>query len=115
MLEDTFIFDADSHWCEPPDLFTKIAPPEYRDRVPRVEEVDGQKMWVFDGHPVGRFSAGGVIARDGSKEEANIALHEWEHEQRHWRLEHGGFVEHGCERHRRSRTGHCGEREGQAG
>ncbi len=28
--------------------------------------VDGQARWVVDGHPVGRFSAGGVIARDGS-------------------------------------------------
>jgi uncharacterized protein len=42
-----------------------------------VEEVDGEPMWVFDGHPVGRFSAGGVIARDGSKEAADIALNHW--------------------------------------
>jgi predicted TIM-barrel fold metal-dependent hydrolase len=60
-----------------------MAPAEYKDRVPRVETVDGQKMWVFDGHPVGRFSAGGVIDRNGVKEEANIALHEWEHEMIH--------------------------------
>jgi predicted TIM-barrel fold metal-dependent hydrolase len=79
----SFIVDADSHWCEPPDLFTKLAPAEYKDRVPRVEDVDGQKMWVFDGHPLGRFSAGGVIDRNGAKEEANIALHEWEHEMIH--------------------------------
>jgi uncharacterized protein len=72
-----YIVDADSHWSEPPDLFTKRAPAGYEDRVPRVEEVDGQPMWVFDGHPVGRFSAAGVIARDGTKEEAHRALHEW--------------------------------------
>jgi predicted TIM-barrel fold metal-dependent hydrolase len=80
---DTFIVDADSHWCEQPDWFTSIAPAKYKDRVPRVEEVDGERMWVFDGHPVGRYSAGGVIARDGSKEEADIALHQWSHEQIH--------------------------------
>ncbi len=78
-----FIVDADSHWCEPPDLFTKMAPAEYKDRVPHVEVVDGERMWVFDGHPMGRFSAGGVIDRDGVKEEANIALFEWEHEMIH--------------------------------
>jgi predicted TIM-barrel fold metal-dependent hydrolase len=60
-----------------------MAPAEYRDRVPRVEEVDGQPMWVFDGHPVGRFSAGGVVARDGSKEESDIALHSWTIDQIH--------------------------------
>jgi hypothetical protein len=61
MTQDSLIVDADSHWCEPPDLFTKLAPPAYRDRMPHVEEVDGEQMWVFDGHPVSRYSAGGVI------------------------------------------------------
>ncbi|SEG83946.1 Predicted metal-dependent hydrolase, TIM-barrel fold [Thermomonospora echinospora] len=60
-----------------------MAPAEYRDRVPRVEEVDGRLMWVFDGQPVGRFSAGGVVARDGSKEESEIALHSWTIDQIH--------------------------------
>jgi uncharacterized protein len=83
VIEDTFVVDADSHWCEPPDLFTRLAPEAYKDRVPHVEVVDGQRMWVFDGKPVGRFSAGGVIGRDGSKEAADIALHHWEHEQIH--------------------------------
>jgi predicted TIM-barrel fold metal-dependent hydrolase len=77
MLRDLFVVDADSHWSEPADLFTKRAPDRYRDRVPRVEEVDGQPMWVFDGHVVGRFSAAGVIGRDGRKESAHKALFEW--------------------------------------
>src|ERR1700739_72775 len=80
MLKDMLVVDADSHWCEPPDLFTKRAPAAFKDRVPRVEEVDGQKMWVFDGHPVSRASAGGVIARDGTKESSFRALMEWDHE-----------------------------------
>ena len=83
MLNDMLIVDADSHWCEAPDLFTKRAPAAFRDRVPRVEEVDGQSMWVFDGQPVGRFSAGGVIGRDGSKESAHRALFEWSHDDVH--------------------------------
>ncbi len=81
--EGLFVFDADSHWCERPDLFTSRAPAAVRDRMPRVEDVDGQPMWVFDGHPMGRFSAGGVIARDGSKEEADIALNHWTIDQVH--------------------------------
>src|SRR5688500_16523163 len=78
-----FIVDADSHWSEPHDLFTSRAPAAIKDRVPRVEDVDGTLMWVFDGHPVGRFSAAGVIGRDGTKEEAHIALHEWTIDQVH--------------------------------
>ncbi|GAA0949746.1 amidohydrolase family protein [Actinocorallia libanotica] len=83
MTKTDFVVDADSHWCERPDLFTSLAPPEYRDRVPQVREVDGQLMWVFDGQPSGKFSAGGVVARDGSKEESEIALHTWTIDQIH--------------------------------
>ncbi len=83
MLNDMLVIDADSHWCEAPDLFTKRAPAAFRDRVPRVEEVDGQPTWVFDGHPVGRYSAGGVIGRDGAKESAHRALFEWTHDEIH--------------------------------
>ena len=83
MLRDMLVVDADSHWCEAPDLFTSRAPEAFKDRVPRVEEVDGQPTWVFDGHPVGRFGAAGVIARDGHKEEAHRALMEWSHDEVH--------------------------------
>jgi predicted TIM-barrel fold metal-dependent hydrolase len=82
-LGDLYIVDSDSHWSEPPDLFTSRAPKELVDRVPRVEEVDGMPMWVFDGQPVGQYSAAGVIGRDGKKEEAHTALMEWTHDEVH--------------------------------
>jgi predicted TIM-barrel fold metal-dependent hydrolase len=72
-----FIVDADSHWCEVPDLFTRMAPAEYRDRVPHVEIVDGERRWVMDGHPLSKAGAGAVIARDRSKESSYRALNEW--------------------------------------
>lgn len=81
--DGVFVFDCDSHWSERPDLFTSRAPAALRDRVPHVEEVEGERMWVFDGHPFGRFGAGGVIARDGTKESADIALNQWTIEQIH--------------------------------
>jgi uncharacterized protein len=83
MSRTNYVVDADSHWSEPPDLFTKRAPAEFKDRVPQVEEVDGQLTWVFDGHPVGRFSAAGVIARDGHKESSATALYEWTTDEIH--------------------------------
>jgi predicted TIM-barrel fold metal-dependent hydrolase len=75
--DGSFVVDADSHWTEPPDLFTKRAPEKYKDRVPRVELVDGEPSWVFDGNVIGRASAGAVIGRDGRKEQAQKALFEW--------------------------------------
>jgi predicted TIM-barrel fold metal-dependent hydrolase len=77
MLRDLFVVDADSHWSEPADLFTKRAPARFRDRVPHVEVVDGEPSWIFDGNVVGRHSAAGVIGRDGTKEQAHRALFEW--------------------------------------
>jgi predicted TIM-barrel fold metal-dependent hydrolase len=82
-LRQQFVVDADSHFSEPEDFFTSLAPAKYKERVPHVEVVDGQRMWVFDGQTMGRYSAGGVIGVDGSKEEAQTALFEWEHEKIH--------------------------------
>jgi predicted TIM-barrel fold metal-dependent hydrolase len=83
MLDTMFIVDSDSHWSEPPDLFTKRAPAAFKERVPRVEDVDGEPMWVFDGHVAGRYGAAGVIGRDGRKETAHRALFEWGHDEVH--------------------------------
>ena len=83
MSETSFVVDADSHWSEPADLFTKRAPSLYRDRVPRVELVDGQPTWVFDGHPIGQYSAAGVIDRSGRKESSHKALFGWSHDEVH--------------------------------
>ena len=83
MSDTMFIVDADSHWSETEDLFTSRAPAAYRDRLPHVEEVDGVRTWIFDGVPMGRYSSGGVIGRDGHKEEAQTALFEWSIEDIH--------------------------------
>ena len=48
---DLLVIVADSHWSEPPDLFTTLAPAAYQDRLSRVETIDGEQMWVFDGIP----------------------------------------------------------------
>jgi len=37
VAETSPVVDADSHWCERPDLFISLAPVRYRDRVPRME------------------------------------------------------------------------------
>lgn len=83
MLETKYVVDADSHWSEPPDLFTSRAPEKYRDRVPRVEFIDDQATWVFDGHPVGRAGAGAVIGRDGKKADSATALDGWINKDAH--------------------------------
>ena len=77
MYENSLVIDADSHWTEPHDLFTKRAPAHLRDRVPRVEEIDGMPHWVFDGHPMGMATGAAVVGRDGQKVSAQLGLYEW--------------------------------------
>ncbi len=67
LAEDVRVIDADTHLTEAHDLWTKRAPAKYKDRVPRVEEIDGQPTWVVDGSPLGFAGGGGVIDREGEK------------------------------------------------
>ncbi len=67
LAEDVRVIDADTHLTEAPDLWTKRAPAEYKDRVLHVEEVEGQPTWVVDGVELGFALGGGVIDRDGEK------------------------------------------------
>ncbi len=82
-LSELFVVDADSHWSEPADLFTKRAPSHLKDRVPHHEDVDGQRMWVMDGVPIGAAVAGAVIGKDGHKAPALESLSVWPVEEAH--------------------------------
>jgi predicted TIM-barrel fold metal-dependent hydrolase len=44
------IIDADTHLTEPHDLWTRRAPAKWKDRVPQVKLLDGQRSWVIDGN-----------------------------------------------------------------
>ncbi len=62
------IIDTDTHWSEPPDLWTSFAPAKYRDLVPQIKERKGRKQWVVNGDiPLGGDSALSAIAPDGEK------------------------------------------------
>ncbi len=88
-----FVLDADAHWSEPADLFTKNAPAAIRDKLPRVKEADvphyltgvpqRQLAWVFEDKVIGPFSAGGVIDREGNKCNPHISLYEWDFDEVH--------------------------------
>src|ERR1700760_110412 len=67
VAEDVRVIDADTHLTEAHDLWIKRAPAQYKDRVPRVEDIDGQPTWVVDGAQLGFAGGGGVIDRDGQK------------------------------------------------
>ena len=69
------VIDIDSHYTEPPDLWTSRAPASYKERVPRVvPDEEGRARWVVDGDvdfgPLG-FT---VVKQDGEKAYGMISL-----------------------------------------
>jgi len=82
-LDQVRVIDTDTHLTERHDLWTSRAPTKFKDRVPRVEKVDGAATWVVDGAVLGRAGAGGVIDRNGVKGRSFEGLYEWEIEQAH--------------------------------
>jgi predicted TIM-barrel fold metal-dependent hydrolase len=77
------IVDADTHLIEAADVWTSRAPAAIKERVPRVEEVDGKETWVMDGNILGPAFIGGVIRADGAKIETDVAYSEWRFEDVH--------------------------------
>jgi uncharacterized protein len=67
MLDDVRVIDADTHFTEPPDLWTRGAPAKYKDRVLHIEDIDGQPTWVVDGVKFTVARGCGVVDRDGGK------------------------------------------------
>ncbi|MDQ1534395.1 MAG: hypothetical protein QOF28_2156 [Actinomycetota bacterium] len=83
-LDQVKVVDADTHMTERHDLWTSRAPAKFKDRVPRVEQVDGSATWIVEGGAVlGRAGAGGVVDKHGKKGRSFEGLYEWEIDQAH--------------------------------
>jgi len=77
------IIDVDTHLSEPPDLWTSRAPAGWRDRLPQMAMVDGERRWVIDGDKIlGLRGAASVIRKDGVKDHGQ-AFHTWNVDQVH--------------------------------
>lgn len=77
--EDIRVVDMDSHYTEPPDLWTSRAPAKYRDVVPHVKTMpDGSEAWFVNGNvPFGPLGFT-VVRDDGSKKYGSLSLTKFE-------------------------------------
>jgi uncharacterized protein len=82
-LEGLTVLDADSHFTDVDDLWTKRAPAAYKDQILHVEDVDGERQWVIEGTPVGKAGGGSTIDRDGVKHPFLESMLEWDFERAH--------------------------------
>ena len=60
------IVDTDTHFTEPPDLFTARAPAAYKERVPQLRRFEGNDRWFVGDRDFGSIG-GNVIAADNNK------------------------------------------------
>lgn len=77
IAQDVRVVDADTHLTEAHDLWTSRAPAAFRDRVPRVVDIDGSPTWVVDGSQIGFAGGGGVIDREGGKHPFTESMIVW--------------------------------------
>ncbi len=63
---DVLLIDCDSHFTEPPDLWSARVPASMQDQVPRQQTVDGVTGWYLDGELWGS-TGGNVIGAGGQK------------------------------------------------
>ena len=59
------VIDADTHLNEPYDLWTSRASAAWRDRIPKVEDVDGEPTWMIDGQDFGPTCIQCIVRFDG--------------------------------------------------
>ena len=67
--EDLFarfdVIDVDTHVTEPPDLWTARTPAAIHDRVPHIERIDGNDVWMADGQRLGHPGYYSMAGYDG--------------------------------------------------
>jgi predicted TIM-barrel fold metal-dependent hydrolase len=71
--------DVDSHWTEPPDLWTSRAPAALRARVPRVRrDASGRDVWIVDDQTFFSDLGATVVDRDGRKHLGIMSLERYD-------------------------------------
>lgn len=66
MLKGIKIVDCDTHFTEPPDMFTSLAPASMKSKVPVVKRVNGVDRWFIGDRDFGTLG-GNVIRNDQNK------------------------------------------------
>lgn len=74
VIGDTKVIDTDTHFTEPPDLWTSRAPAAYKDKVPHMKTVDGHSRWFVEGDNAWLNVGVGVMDRDGNKARGQLTL-----------------------------------------
>lgn len=62
-LEDLILVSVDDHAIEPPNAFERHMPAKYKGRHPKVEQIKGRDVWVFEERATGYMGLNSVVGR----------------------------------------------------
>jgi predicted TIM-barrel fold metal-dependent hydrolase len=71
------IVDCDTHFTEPPDLWTANAPAGMKDKMPHVKRINGSDQWFIGDKNFGSIG-GNVIAKDRNKLLGRLAFQNYD-------------------------------------
>ena len=74
VIGDAKVIDTDTHFTEPPDLWTSRAPAAYKDKVPYMKTVDGQSRWFVEGDTPWGAVGVTVVGKQGRKVTGKMSL-----------------------------------------
>lgn len=74
VVGDARVVDCDTHYTEPPDLWTSRAPAAYKDKVPYMKTVDGQSLWFVEGDKPWGMVGTTVVGKGGVKFRGKLSL-----------------------------------------
>jgi predicted TIM-barrel fold metal-dependent hydrolase len=77
MFKGIKIIDCDTHFTEPPDLWTSNAPAGLREKMPHVKRIDGADRWFIGDKDFGSIG-GNVIAKDHNKLLGRLAFQNYD-------------------------------------
>jgi predicted TIM-barrel fold metal-dependent hydrolase len=77
LFEGIKIIDCDTHFTEPPDLWTANAPAGLKDKMPHVKRIDGADRWFIGDKDFGSLG-GNVIGRDHNKLLGRLAFRNYD-------------------------------------
>jgi hypothetical protein len=70
-MNDLILVSVDDHVIEPRGAFDRHMPAKYKGRQPKVENVKGRDVWVFEERATGYMGLNSVVGRP--KEEYGMA------------------------------------------
>ena len=74
VIGDAKVIDTDTHFTEPPDLWTSRAPAAYKDKMPYMKTVDGQSLWFVEGDKPWGAVGVTVVGKKGRKVTGKMSL-----------------------------------------